>query len=49
MLGGEVLCNADMGLAEVCQYFRPDEAGNQLLKGATPALAAQVQVCARCS
>ncbi len=44
-----IRANADIGPAEIRRFCRLDDAGNQLLKGATPALAAQVQVCARCS
>ena len=42
-------CNADMGPAEIRQFCRVDEGGRNLIKAATPALAAQVQVCSSCT
>ncbi len=49
-------CNADsaqppfgMGPAEIRQFCRVDEGGRNLIKAATPALAAQVQVCRGCT
>ena len=47
--------SADMGRAHIRQpsalwvFFLVDEAGKSLLKAATPALAAQVQGCSRCT
>ena len=43
--GTAMACNADMGPAEIRQFCRVDEGGRNLIKAATPALAAQVQVC----
>jgi magnesium chelatase family protein len=48
-------CNADMGPAEIRQqsalwvFCLVDEAGKSRLKAATPAVAAQVQGCSRCT
>ena len=54
--GTAMACNADraqppfgMGPAEIRQFCRVDETGRNLLKAATPALAAQVQVCSSCT
>jgi len=46
--GTSLTCNADMGPAEVRDFCQVDPAGKSLLKAATPALAAQVQVCSSC-
>ena len=43
--GTGLTCNVDMGPAEVRDFCQVDPAGKSLLKAATPALAAQVQVC----
>jgi len=37
------------GPAEIRQFCRVDEGGRNLIKAATPALAAQVQVCSNCT
>ncbi len=47
--GIPLVCNADMGPAEIRQFCIVGEAGESLLKAATPALGPQVQVCSTCT
>jgi magnesium chelatase family protein len=47
--GTTLVCNSDMGPAEIRQFCQVDETGRSLLKATTPALAAQVQVCTSCT